>query len=139
MMEKLEKKMKIYTLVVSIVLALGSSLSVAEEFLNGETLQKAFCGKTYMGENVEKGSTFKVYYPEKCDEVIHYFLTGGDAGKTVTWPLRINQNGDHCVVNGGKEKCARFILNKDGVYQAMRDGKVIYTRSHPVDGKHLNN
>ncbi len=124
---------------VGICLALGSSASVAEEFLNGEVLQKAFCGKTFKGENVEKGSTFKVYYPEKCDEVIHHFLTGGDAGKTVTWPLRISLNGDHCVVNGGKEKCAQFILNKDGVYQAMREGKVIYTRSHPVEGNHLNN
>ena len=130
--------MKSHMFAFGIALALSSSVCVAEEFLSGEVLQKAFCGKTYKGENVEKGSTFKVYYPEKCNEVIHHFLTGGEAGKSVTWPLRISPSGDHCVVNGGKEKCARFILNKDGVYQAMRDGQVIYTRSHPTDGNHLN-
>ena len=122
-----------------LVLALVSPVSVAGDFVNGEALKQAFCGKTFMGENViGKGSTFKVYYPEKCDELMQHYLTGSNAGQTVTWALRISPSGDHCVTHDGNEKCAQFILGKDGVYQAMRDGKVIFTRHNPANGNHLN-
>jgi hypothetical protein len=131
--------MKSCIFAVGFVLALSSSVSVAGDFMNGEDLKKAFCGKTFTGENFEKGSTFKVYYPEKCDEVIHHYLTGSNAGQTVTWPLRISPSGDHCVTHEGKEKCAQFILNNDGVYNAMRDGKAIYSRADPANGNHLDN
>ena len=131
--------MKSCIFAVGLVFVLGAAVSVAGNFMSGEDLKKALCGKTFMGENFEKGSTFKVYYPDKCDEVIHHYLTGSNAGQTVTWPLRISPSGDHCVTNGGKEKCAQFILNNDGVYHAMRDGKAIYSRANPVNGKHLDN
>ena len=123
---------------VGLVFTLGSSVTVAGDFVSGEDLKKAFCGKTFMGENFEKGSTFKVYYPDKCDEVVHHFLTGSNAGKTVTWSLRISPSGDHCVTYDGKEKCAQFVLNKDEAYHAMRDGKAIYSRTSPVNGNHLD-
>lgn len=125
--------------VVGLVLAMGSSVSVAGNTMSGDELKKALCGKTFTGENFEKGSTFKVYYPEKCDEVIHRYLTGTNAGKTVTWSLRIRPSGDHCVTHDGKEKCTQFILNNDGAYHAMRDGKAIYSRANPVNGNHLDN
>jgi hypothetical protein len=131
--------MKSCLFVVGLALALGSSVSVAGGFMDGADLKKAFCGNTFMGENLEKGSTFKVYYPDKCDEVLHHFLTGNNAGQTVAWPLRISPSGDHCVTYDGKEKCAQFVLNKDGVYHAMRDGKAIYSRTNPVNGNHLDN
>jgi hypothetical protein len=130
--------MKSCIFTVALVFALGSSVSVAGNFMSGEDLKKAFCGKTFIGENFAKGSTFKVYYSEKCDEVIHHYLTGNNAGQTVTWPLRISPSGDHCVTHDGKEKCTQFILNKDGVYHAMRDGKAIYSRANPVDGNQLD-
>jgi hypothetical protein len=130
--------MKRCMFVVGLVLALGSTVSIAGNFMNGEDLKIAFCGKTFMGKNFEKGSTFKVYYPEKCDEVIHHYLTGNDAGQTVTWSLRISPSGDHCVTHDDKEKCTQFILNNDGVYLAMRDGKAIYSRSNPANGNHLD-
>lgn len=131
--------MKNHMFAVGVVLALGSSETFAGDFMSGEELKNAFCGKTFMGENFEKGSTFKVYYPEKCDEVIHHYLTGSNAGQTVTWPLRISPSGDHCVTNDGKEKCAQFVLAKDGVYHAMRDGKVIYSRTNSANGNQLDN
>lgn len=129
--------MKSCFVAVLLVAVLGSSVTVAGDFVNGTDLKKAFCGKTFMGENFEKGSTFKVYYPDKCDEVTHHFLTGSNAGQKVTWSLRISPIGEHCVTYDGKEKCTRFILNKEGVYHAMRDGKAIYSRTNPVTGNHL--
>ena len=129
--------MKSCRFTVGLVLALGSTLAVAEDFVSGEDLKKAFCGKAFMGQNFEKETTFKVYYPNKCDEVVHHFLTGSNAGQTATWLLHISPSGDHCVTYDGKEKCAKFVLNKDGAYHAMRDGKAIYSRTSPVNGNHL--
>lgn len=130
--------MTLRTLAAGLTLALGSSATVAGDFMSGEDLKKALCGKTFMGENIDLGLQFKVYYPEKCDEVIHHYLNGSKAGQRVTWPLRIIPNGDHCVTNDGKEKCARFVSPKGGVLHAMRDGKVIYTRTNAVDGNQLD-
>jgi hypothetical protein len=130
--------MKSFVLALALVLSAGSSAAFAGDVMRGDELKKAFCGKTFSGENFEKGSTFKVYYPDKCDVVVHHFLTGSNAGQTVTWSLRISPGGDHCVTYDGKEKCAKFILNKDGVYHAMRDGKAIYSRANPVNGNHLD-
>jgi hypothetical protein len=130
--------MKVRVLVMGLVLAAGSSMVSAEKYMSGEELKKAFCGKTFLGENPEKGATFKVYYTDKCDEVIHHFLSGGSAGKTVTWKLRFSSDGGHCVTYDGKEKCAKFVSVNDKVYHAMRDGKVIFTRTNPTVGKHLD-
>lgn len=131
--------MNSFIFAAGLVFALVSSASVAGDFVSGNDLKQAFCGKTFMGENfIGKGSTFKAYYPEKCDEVMQHYLTGSNAGQTVTWALRISPSGDHCVTHDGNEKCAQFMLGKDGFYQAMRDGKVIYTRHDPVNGNHLN-
>lgn len=131
--------MKSFIFYLGLALPLISNVSFAADFMSSDELKNTFCGKTFNGENIEKGSTFKVYYPEKCDEVIHHFLTGSTAGKTVTWPLRISPIGEHCVTNDGKEKCASFVKVNEGIYNAMRDGKVIYTRKNSVNGNHLDN
>ena len=129
--------MKRCVVTVGLVLAVGSSVSLAGDFMSGRDLQKVLCGNTFQGENLAQGSTFRVYYPEKCDEVVHRFLTGSNAGKTVTWSFRISPSGDHCVAHDGKELCTRFVALGDGVYHGMRDGKAVYTRSNGEAGKHL--
>jgi len=131
--------MKIFLFAISLAAALGSSVSFAEDFLVGDNLKKAFCGKTFMeGENFDSGWTFKVYYPEKCNEVTNHYLTGDKAGQRFTWPLRIYSSGDHCVMRDGKDRCAKFVMVSEGVYHAIRDGKAQYSRTKPVDGNQLD-
>lgn len=102
-------------------------------------LKKTFCGKTFTGENFASKSYFRVFYPEKCDDVIHHYLTGDNAGQTVTWQLRNGPSGDHCVTHDSKEKCAQFVIGSDRPYYSVCDGKAYYFPTNPVDGNHLDN
>lgn len=130
-------KMRLFAMGLAAVLV--SSVCVAEDFLVGDELKKAFCGKTFMqGENFISGWTFKVFYPEKCNELTVHYLTGEKAGQRFIRPLRIYPSGDHCVMSSGKDRCEKFIQVSDGVYHAMRDGKQQYSRAKPVDGNHLD-
>jgi len=118
---------------------LCSSVSFAEDFLAGDALKTVLCGKTFLeGENFGSGWTFKVFYPENCNEITVHYLTGEQAGKRFTWPLRIYPSGDHCVKRDGKDRCAKFKQVGDGVYHAIRDGKADYSRAKPVDGNQLD-
>jgi hypothetical protein len=134
--------MKKILFAMSLAAAFGSSVSFAEDFLVGDDLKKAFCGKTFMeGENFESGWTFKVFYPEKCNEIIVHYLTGDKAGQRFTRSLRIYPSGDHCVVSDrdGKDRCEKFVMVSEGVYHAIRGGKARYSRTKSVNGNQLDN
>lgn len=129
------------TKLMALTVALFSSAAFGGDFLTGDDLQKAFCGKTFMhGENFESGWTFKTYYPEKCNELTVHYITGDKAGQRFTWPLRIDPSGDHCVKRDGKDRCAKFSMVEPGVYHAKRgDGVLVYSRTKSVDGNQLDN
>jgi len=132
--------MKKVALAAGLVTTFTFSNSMAADFLVGDDLQKAFCGKTFMeGENFDSGWKFKVYYPEKCNEVTVHYVSGDQTGQRFTWPLRIYPSGDHCVKRDGKDRCFKIYPMGDGVYHAIAgNGKAMYSRSKPVEGNQLD-
>jgi hypothetical protein len=124
---------------MALAFAFFSTTALGGDFLTGDELQKAFCGKTFLeGENFISGWTFKAFYAPKCNEITVHYLTGDKAGQRFTWPLRIYPSGDHCVQRDGKDRCAKFEMVGDGAYHAMRSGKAQYSRAKPVDGNQLD-
>jgi hypothetical protein len=122
-----------------------SPFSFAEEFMNQEQRQAAFCGKTFDGENLITGTTFKIHIDQDCKTNTIHYLTGKIAGKTFERKITsISPNGELCRTSndGKKEDCNKMQDMGDGTFEATGisgrwKGKRYVRLSNFVDGNQL--
>lgn len=115
-----------------------SATATAGDFMTGDELKAALCGKTADGVNHKSGWTFRTYYSENCRDITVKYLTGDKAGETHVFPLKIYPSGDHCAKRFNKEICSKYRSIGNGVYhQILPDGTHEVTRSNPVDGNQI--
>ena len=137
--------MKKTFLITAMSLILISQISYAEDFMNKEQRQAAFCGKTFDGENLINGVTFKIYIDQECKTNTIYYLTGKPAGKTFERKITsISPNGELCRTSndGKKEDCNKMQDMGDGTFEATGisgrwKGKRYVRLSNFVDGNQL--
>jgi len=104
---------KLITAIALVCLAISTN-SFASDFMNLEQRQATFCGKTFNGENVKNGMTFKAYITADCMTNTIHFLAGKNAGKTFERKVvESYPNGESCMnFKSGKQICNKI---KDGL------------------------
>ena len=135
---------KIITSVAFICLASSATTIYASDFMNLEQRQATFCGKTYNGENVKNGMTFKVYLDAECKTSTIHFLTGKKEGQThIRKVVESYPNGETCMNwKNGNQTCNKIKDMGDGTYQVTKTtkkwkGQHYVTLSNVVDGNKL--
>ena len=126
----------------AIALILASPISYAEDFMNKEQRQATFCGKTFDGEVLSSGATFKVHIDSECKTNTIHFLTGKKAGKTVERKIiSMSDEGEMCHTKAGKY-CNKMKDMCDGTYKGTGTSgkwkdKEYVKLSNIVDGNQL--
>ena len=113
--------MKKTFLITAMSLILISQISYAEDFMNKEQRQAAFCGKTFDGENLITGTTFKIHIDSECKTNTIYYLSGKKAGKTFERKITsMSPIGELCRTsnNGKKVDCNKMQDMGDGTFEA---------------------
>jgi len=127
----------------AIICLAASSASYASDYMNQEQRQATFCGKTFNGENVMNGMTFKIHLDASCKTSTIHFLTGKKSGKTSKRSVTSFPSGEICLkFKNGKERCNKMKDMGDGTYQGTSTfgkwkGKHYVTLSNIVDGNQL--
>ncbi|MCB0392452.1 MAG: hypothetical protein KDD58_14270 [Bdellovibrionales bacterium] len=106
---------KMLTFLMAITLI--PSLTMAGDFLTGEEYKLTFCDTTSKGENIKSGWTFNIYINKSCDQLTVHYLTGKEAGKTITRSLTVYPSGDVCIIKNNEEKCEKVKAESNGVYK----------------------
>lgn len=129
---------------IALVCLAASTNSIASDYMNIEQRQAAFCGKTWNGENVKNGMTFKGHLDAECKTNTIHFLSGKKAGEThVRKVTESYSNGESCMkFKSGKEVCNKFKDMGDGTYQGTKTagkwkGQHYVTLSNIVEGNQL--
>ena len=126
----------------AIALILASPLSYAGDFMNKEQRQATFCGKTFDGEVLSSGATFKVHIDSECKTNTIHFLTGKKAGKTVERKIiSMSDEGEMCHTKA-RNYCNKMKDMGDGTYKGTGTSgkwkdKEYVKLSNIVDGNQL--
>lgn len=126
----------------AMALIVAAPVSYAGEFMDKEQRQATFCGKTFDGENLISGATFKVHIDSECKTNTIHFLTGKKAGKTRERKvISMSDEGELCHTSN-RDYCNKMKDMGDGTYKGTgTSGKwkdKEYVRlSNLVDGKQL--
>ena len=136
------KIMRKILLNTAIALILASPISYAEDFMNKEQRQATFCGKTFDGENLISGATFKIHIDSECKTNTIHFLTGKKAGKTVERKIiSMSDEGELCHTFN-RDYCNKMKDMRDGTYKGTGTSgkwkdKEYVKLSNIVDGNQL--
>jgi hypothetical protein len=128
----------------TLVCAYLPTLSYSGEYLSADERKAVFCGKTYDGENLKSGWTYRIYSHSSCDKITIRYLTGDDAGKTFERRVTRYPNGESCVkFEDGKDRCTKVKVAGNGVYHQYAtngkyNGEHIGTVTNIVDGNQMN-
>ena len=120
----------------------GDTYQYAEDYMNKEQRQTTFCGKTFDGEILSTGATFKVHIDSECKTNTIHFLTGKKAGKTVERKIiSMSEEGEMCHTKG-RDYCNKMKDMGDGTYKGTGTsgkwkGKEYVKLSNIVDGNQL--
>lgn len=120
----------------------GDTDQYAEDYMNKEQRQTTFCGKTFDGEILSTGATFKVHIDSECKTNTIHFLTGKKAGKTVERKIiSMSDEGEMCHTEGRKY-CNKMKDMGDGTYKGTGTSgkwkdKEYVKLSNIVDGNQL--
>ena len=108
-------------LILSLILALISSLSSAQDYLSDDAIKSAFSGKTAIGNHLKKGVTVKSYHAE---DGTYRSVYGDGSSNTGEWWVESNKL---CVKFTGEDdsKCRKI----------MSDGASGYKKIHPKKDK----
>jgi len=126
----------------AIALILVSPTSYAQDFMNKEQRQATFCGKTFDGEVLSSGATFKVHIDSECKTNTIHFLTGKKAGKTVERKIiSMSDEGEMCHTKV-RNYCNKMKDMGDGTYKGTGTSgkwkdKEYVKLSNLVDGNQL--
>lgn len=126
----------------AMALIVASPVSYAEEFMNKEQRQATFCGKTFDGENLISGATFKIHIDSECKTNTIHFLTGKKAGKTSERKIiSMSDEGELCHTSN-RDYCNKMKDMGDGTYKGTGTSgkwkdKEYVKLSNLVDGKQL--
>ena len=133
------RKILLYT---AIALIVASPISYAEDYMNKEQRQTTFCGKTFDGEILSTGATFKVHIDSECKTNTIHFLTGKKAGKTEERKIiSISDEGELCHTSN-RDYCNKMKDMGDGTYKGIGTSgkwkdKEYVILSNIVDGNQL--
>jgi hypothetical protein len=120
----------------------GDTGQYAEDYMNKEQRQTTFCGKTFDGEILSTGATFKVHIDSECKTNTIHFLTGKKAGKTVERKIiSMSDEGEMCHTKG-RDYCNKMKDMGDGTYKGTGTSgkwkdKEYVKLSNIVDGNQL--
>jgi hypothetical protein len=120
----------------------GDTYQYAEDYMNKEQRQTTFCGKTFDGEILSTGATFKVHIDSECKTNTIHFLTGKKAGKTVERKIiSMSDEGEMCHTEDRKY-CNKMKDMGDGTYKGTGTSgkwkdKEYVKLSNLVDGNQL--
>ena len=120
----------------------GDTDQYAEDYMNKEQRQTTFCGKTFDGEILSTGATFKVHIDSECKTNTIHFLTGKKAGKTVERKIiSMSDEGEMCHTKG-RNYCNKMKDMGDGTYKGTGTSgkwkdKEYVKLSNIVDGNQL--
>ena len=126
----------------AIALILASPTSYAEDFMNKEQRQDTLCGKTFDGEVLSSGATFKANIDSECKTNTIHFLTVKKAGKTVERKIiSMSGEGEMCHTKG-RNYCNKMKDMGDGTYKGTGTSgkwkdKEYVKLSNIVDGNQL--
>jgi len=126
----------------AIALIAASPISYAEDFMNKEQRQATFCGKTFDGENLISGATFKIHIDSECKTNTIHFLTGKKAGKTRERKIiSMSDEGELCHTFN-RDYCNKMKDMGDGTYKGTGTSgkwkdKEYVKLSNIVDGNQL--
>ena len=136
--------MKKLIILVALVCLAVSTNSFASDYMNRDQRQATFCGKTFNGENVKNGMTFKVYLDTECKTSTIHFLTGKKTGEIHERKVvESYPNGEQCLNwKSGNQVCNKMKDMGDGTYQGTKTsgkwkGQHYVTLSNIVDGNQL--
>lgn len=113
-----------------------------DQYMNKEQRQTTFCGKTFDGEILSTGATFKVHIDSECKTNTIHFLTGKKAGKTVERKIiSMSDEGEMCHTKG-RDYCNKMKDMGDGTYKGTGTSgkwkdKEYVKLSNIVDGNQL--
>ena len=120
----------------------GDTDQSAGDYMNKEQRQTTFCGKTFDGEILSTGATFKVHIDSECKTNTIHFLTGKKAGKTVERKIiSMSDEGEMCHTKG-RDYCNKMKDMGDGTYKGTGTSgkwkdKEYVKLSNIVDGNQL--
>jgi hypothetical protein len=126
----------------AIALIVASPISHAEGFMTKEQRQATFCGKTFDGENLISGVTFKIHIDSACRTNTIHFLTGKKAGKTEERKIiSMSDEGESCHTSN-RDYCNKMKDMGDGTYIGLGTSgkwkdKEYVKLSNIVDGNQL--
>ncbi len=110
----------------------GLSVAQAGSALSGEEVKALFANKTFSGVNEGSLREYRAYGAPDGTLTLHY-----DDGKKVTTKWRVDDQGRHCVVIQGNERCAQVFAAGGGVYRKIANGVLTHTLRNFADGNKL--